>query len=163
MGKGRTIRAFDYVNQPYEPVRDAIRNDALAILSKATKLAQERGETVVAALRVSLAGIELSKDVSIRVVSIDEEGGASVLSRVTHVKLEWQATDSPGLFPAMSADLRVYPLSHTETQVELVGEYEPPMGALGKLLDAVAMHRLAEASVHHLVTSVVERLREDLA
>ena len=63
----------------------------------------------------------------------------------------------------MSAELRVYPLSFTETQVELVGNYDPPMGALGTALDAVLGHRIAEASVHRFVRAIVERLRQDLA
>ena len=31
MSKGREIRCYDYVNQPYEKVRDALRDDALAV------------------------------------------------------------------------------------------------------------------------------------
>ena len=31
MGKPREIHSFDYVNHPYEQVRDALRNDALAV------------------------------------------------------------------------------------------------------------------------------------
>jgi ribosome-associated toxin RatA of RatAB toxin-antitoxin module len=159
-----TARAYDYVNQPYERVRDAVRSDALAIFQRATKLAEDRSEAVVAALRVNLAGIELSKDIAIEIASIEEEvSPGSSLGRVTHVRLEWQAAKSPGLFPAMKGDLRIYPLSHTETQVELVGEYSPPMGLLGNVIDAVAGHRIAEASVHGFIRAVVERLRTELA
>jgi ribosome-associated toxin RatA of RatAB toxin-antitoxin module len=164
MSKGRAIRAFDYVNQPYEQVRDAVKRDALAIFQRATKIAEERSEDVVASLSVNLAGLEIHKDITIRVGQIEEtESGHSKLSRVTHVELEWQAADTPGLFPAMKGELAIYPLSFTETQVELKGHYEPPMGVLGSAVDALVGHRLAEASVHRFVRAVVDRLRTETA
>jgi len=160
----RDIRAFDYVNQPYEPVRSILTDQALAIFQRATKLAEDRSGDLVAALSVNLAGVEVSKDISIRVGEVREEGhGNSELSRITSIGLSWQATESPGLFPAMDAELKVYPLSFSETQVELVGSYDPPMGVLGSALDAVVGHRIAEASVHRFVRAVVERLRQELA
>jgi hypothetical protein len=155
----REVRAFDYVNQAYEPVRDALRADAAGIIRTATKVAETRADELVAALSVDVKGIEVSKEILLHVGALREEEGPR-LSRVTHVELEWQAKGSPGLFPVMKADLSVYPLSGTETQVELRGIYEPPMGALGGALDAVAGHRVAEASVHRFVSAVAERLRQ---
>lgn len=160
----REIRAFDYVNQPYEPVRDAIKQNALDIFRRATKLAEDRSGDVAASLSVNLAGLNISKDIQIKVGEISESSsGSAELARVTRVPLTWQAHESPGLFPAMQAELKVYPLSFTETQVELSGQYDPPMGVLGSAVDAVVGHRLAEASVHRFVRAIVERLRQDLA
>jgi len=156
----RPVRAFDYVNHPYEPVRDAIHRDAAGIIQKATRVAEQRSGELVAALSVDVSGVHVSKEVAIHVGAIRDEG--QLFSRVTHVELEWQAADSPGLFPVMKADLKVYPLSPTETQIELVGEYEPPLGVLGGAIDAVVGHRLAEASVHRFVRAVVETLRQDI-
>ncbi len=165
MTDSRTVRAYDYVNQPYEPVRDAIEKDAKSIFERATHAAQERSETIAGALSVDIAGLEIRKNVDITIHSIEEvpPTTGSNLSRVTHVKLEWKASSAANLFPAMHADLRIYPLSHTETEVELVGEYDPPMGVLGDVVDALAGHRIAEASVHRFVRSLVEQLRADLA
>lgn len=160
----REIRAFDYVNQPYEPVRNLLTREGLAIFQRATKLAEARSGDLVAALSISLAGVEVSKDVAIEVGEVREEThGNSELSRITSIALGWRATDSPGLFPAMNGELRVYPLSFNETQVELVGSYDPPMGVLGSAVDAVVGHRVAEASVHRFVRAIVERLRHELA
>jgi hypothetical protein len=160
----REVRAFDYVNQPYEPVRDAIKASAGEIFQRATKIAEDRSSDLVASLSVDLAGIQISKDIDIHVGQIDEaRTGGGDLGRVTRVALEWRAKESPGLFPAMQATLSVYPLSFTETQLELTGHYDPPMGVLGSALDAVVGHRLAEASVHRFVREVVERLRKEMA
>lgn len=160
----REVRAFDYVNQPYEPVRDAIKSGASDIFSRATKIAEDRGSDLAASLSIDLGGVHISKDIDIHIGEISEERtGTGELGRVTRVPLEWRAKETPGLFPAMKATLSVYPLSFTETQLELSGHYDPPMGVLGNALDAVVGHRLAEASVHRFVTEVVQRLRKDMA
>ena len=69
---------------------------------------------------------------------------------------------SPHLFPFMKAELSIYPLTATETQLDLSGHYEPPLGALGTAVDALIGHRLAEASVHRFVTDVAEYLKTTL-
>ncbi len=160
----REIRVFDYVNQPYEPVRDTLKKEAPNIFQRATKLAEDRSGDLVAALSVDLAGLQVSRDVKIAVgEACEEKLGSTDLSRITRMPLEWHAAASTGVFPALKAELSVYPLSATETQVELRGHYDPPMGVLGAALDAVVGHRIAEASVHRFVHSVVERLRSELA
>ena len=68
----------------------------------------------------------------------------------------------PRLFPFMKAELAIYPLTSTETQLDFSGAYEPPLGALGKAMNAVAGHRLAEASVHRFVNDVAGYLRTTL-
>jgi hypothetical protein len=59
----------------------------------------------------------------------------------------------------MHAELAVYPLTSTETQLEFSGDYEPPLGLLGGAVDAVAGHRIADASIHRFVTELAESLR----
>jgi hypothetical protein len=63
----------------------------------------------------------------------------------------------------MKAELSIYPLTRTETQLDFAGLYEPPLGALGIALNAVAGHRIAEVSVHRFVGDVAEHLRQTLA
>ena len=165
MSKGREIRAFDYVNQPYARVSETVQKDALAIFKRATKVAEDRSRNVVASLSVKLGGFEVSKDIRIELGEVEEEVQSehSELARATRIPIEWRASDRPGLFPAMKGFIRIYPLTFTETQVELVGNYDPPMGLVGSAVDAVVGHRVAEASVHGFVRAVVEKLRHELA
>ena len=60
----------------------------------------------------------------------------------------------------MNAELSVYPLTPTETQLDFLGRYEPPLGILGGALDAMVGHHIAQASVHRFVTDVAKYLRE---
>ena len=48
----REIRCYDYVNHPYERVRDALLHDAVAIFQSATKSAVSRAQSVATELRV---------------------------------------------------------------------------------------------------------------
>jgi hypothetical protein len=162
MAKGRHIRCFDYVNHPYDRVRAVLKADAVAAFSRATKRAQARAETVAAELHVNIAGIDVGKEVTISVTQVEETPGAGGSSAVTRLLLEWQATESSRLFPLMHAELSVYPLTATETQLDFSGDYEPPFGILGNAVNAIVGHRIAEASVHRFVTEVAEYLRSTL-
>jgi hypothetical protein len=163
MTKGREIRCYDYVNHPYEQVRDALKDDALAVFQSATKGAASRAHTVASALHVSIAGLEVATDIAIAIRHIEERPGKFKSPPTTQLSLEWEATKSPHLFPFMRAELSVYPLTGTETQLDLAGLYEPPLGVLGNAIDAVVGHRIAEASVHHFVSDLAEFLRTTLA
>jgi len=156
------IRCYDYVNHPYDRVRDALREDAMAVFRGATKAAESRAQSVAAELRVDVGGIVIGADILISVNRIEEAPSPIGAGTSTCLELEWQAAAMPGLFPMMKAKLSVYPLTATETQLDFAGVYEPPLGPLGGLLNAAGGHRIAEASVHRFVNAVAERLRQTL-
>ena len=80
----------------------------------------------------------------------------------TRLQLEWEAARMPRLFPIMKADLSIYPLTATETQLDFKGVYEPPLGPLGEAVNAIVGHRIAEVSVHRFVSDVAGYLRKTL-
>lgn len=162
MNKGRHIRVFDYVNHPYETVRDVLTANAGTAFSRATKGAAARADAVASQLRVSIAGVEVGKDIEISVHKVEETPGGGRTTPVTRVQFEWKAKESPGLFPLMHAELSLYPLTSNETQLEFSGNYDPPLGILGKGLNAMAGNRIADASIHRFVTEVAEYLRTTL-
>ena len=162
MSKRREIRCYDYVNHPYEQVRDVLRQDSLTVFQSATKAAASRAQSIAAELHIDSGGIGIKTDISISVKSIEEKGDA-VSTSVTRMLLEWEATKMPRLFPLMKAELSIYPLTATETQLDFSGVYEPPFGAVGKVLNAVVGHRIAEVSVHRFINDVAGYLRHTLA
>jgi hypothetical protein len=162
MAKGRAIRCYDYVNHPYERVRDALTGDTLGVFQAATRAASSRAEKVAAQLRVDIAGVELAKAIAIEVHGIESRAGGPDTTPGTRLALEWEAEDSPRLFPFMRAELSVYPLTATETQLDFSGNYEPPLGPLGSAMNALAGHRIAEACVHRFLADVARHLRESL-
>jgi hypothetical protein len=162
MSKGQEIRSYDYVNHPYEKVRDALRQDALAVFQSATKGAASRAQSVAAELHVNIGVLEVGTDISITVKSIEEGTRATKAAPITTLQLEWEAAKSPALFPFMKAEFSIYPLTATETQLDFSGVYTPPLGAVGSAINAIAGHRIAEASVHRFVSDVAGYLRNTL-
>ena len=157
-----TINVYDYVNHPYGAVRDKLTADAEAVFRNATKAAAARARSVAAELHVNFGGIEVGTDIAISIRSIEEQPKQSTSGPLTRIQLEWEAAKMPRLFPLMKADLSVYPLTSTETQLYLSGNYEPPLGILGSLIDSVVGNRVAEASVHRFITDIAVYLRNEL-
>jgi hypothetical protein len=163
MSKGTEIRSFDYVNHPYGRVRDALKQDAQSVFQSATKAAADRARSVASELRVDVGGIGVKADIKISVKKIDEKTPDKMSVPTTRVLLEWEAASMPRLFPLMKAELSVYALTPTETQLDFAGVYRPPLGAVGKAVNAIVAHRIAEASVHRFVSDVAAYLRSALA
>ncbi len=155
------LRCYEYVNRPYAAVRDALRANAAEIFQRATTSAAARAESLGAELHAKVGGLELARDVTIRVTSIDD---ASVYGTpALRLGLEWSAQQSPGLFPTAKLTLTAFALSSSETQLELDGTYEPPLGVVGKAIDAMLLHRIAEASVLRFVQDIALYLRQPAA
>ena len=163
MSSGREIRSYDYVNRPYERVRDALKQNVLTVFQSATKAAASRAQSVAAELHIDFGGIGVKTDINISVKNIEEKSIDAASTPSTRLVLEWEATTMPRLFPLMRGELSVYPLTSTETQLDFCGIYEPPFGAVGKTMNAIVGHRIAEVSVHRFVSDVAGYLRQALA
>src|SRR6201997_2327781 len=162
MGTGREIRSYDYVNRPYERVRDALRQNALTVFQSATKAAASRAQSVAAELHVDFGGIGVKTDINIFVKNIEEKIVDATSTPTTRLLLEWEAATVPGLFPLMEGALSVYTLPSTQTQLDCSGCYEPPFGAVGRTMTAIVGHRISEVSVHRFVSDVAGYLRQAL-
>lgn len=164
MAQPHALRCYDYVNHPYAVVRDALRDHLGAIFERATKGATGRAEALAASLKVDVGPLEIGTDVAIELIGMEErEEGPIGRTPTTFIRLRWKAARAAALFPSMDAELIVYALSRTETQLELHGRYSPPLGAVGSALDSLVGYRIADASVHRFMTDVASLLRSELA
>jgi hypothetical protein len=75
MSTGREIRCFDYVNHPYEQVREALIADAATVFQAATKAAASRAQSAASELRVNIGGIGVATDVTISVQKVRSAAG----------------------------------------------------------------------------------------
>ncbi len=162
MSNQHQVRCYDYVNRPYDQVRAALTGDALAVFQSATKAAASRAKSVASELRVNIAGIEVGTDISITVKNIEQQPRQAASPPSTCLSLAWEASNSPHLFPLMNADLTLYPLTATETQLDFSGVYQPPLGVIGSAINSIVGHRIADVSIHRFVADVAEHLRTTL-
>ena len=153
------IRSYDYVNRPYASVRDQLVADPGAVFRAATRAAADRARSVAAELRVTIGGVDLATQIAVSVASIVEDSGSPFGGPITRIPVSWEAAQHPQWFPLMDAVLSVYALTPTETQLDFLGRYDPPLGVVGDAMNALVGHRIAEASVHRFVADVARYLR----
>lgn len=99
----------------------------------------------------------LSKAVSMQVGQARDRGEGLV------IPLQWSATGPTELFPVMLADLEMTPLGADQSQLRLSGSYHPPLGPIGRQLDRLLLHQLAEATVRALLGQLVAALLKEPA
>jgi hypothetical protein len=161
MTRRHELRCFDYVNHPYGQVKRALSDNALSIFERATRSTANRAHEDGAELRVRIGAVEIAADIAIEVTAI-ARARSPANQPATRIDLIWKSKRSPGLFPAMTGSLWAYALSPRETQLELTGSYDPPLGLLGDAIDAIALHRIAEESVRRFITDLASYLRAEL-
>lgn len=144
MSNRRELHAYDYVNRPYEAVRDALLADPGAVLQQGAELHAAAGP------------LDVGARVTIEVVGIETE---ATFKPTTKVTLAWKAERHPGLFPTMRGVLSIYALTPTETQLDFAGTYDPPLGVIGDAVDTVAMQGLAKSSIDGFVRDLAAALR----
>ena len=156
-----SIRCFDYVNHPYDKVCETLTSHAKEVFHNATRSAETRAENVASGLHVKIAGVEFGKEILIDIKSLIDIERRNEKKSI--IRLSWHAAQAERLFPTMHAELFIYPITATETQLDFRGEYDPPIGFVGKAIDKMVGHRIAEASVHHFVMEVADYLRKNIS
>lgn len=158
----RDLHCYEYVRLPFEHVREALVHDAVGIFERATHAASGRARPLVSTLKLEVDGLEIGKNVVIRVSGVHPGTERDALaSRSTRFDLEWHAETCKPLFPSMHACLIVSAFAD-ETRLDLHGTYEPPGGAFGGAADELLGQRIAEASVHRFLDEVASRLCVEL-
>jgi hypothetical protein len=143
---------FTHIPLPVAEVRHRLLVAVGGLLQQVAEAAYDEGEELLS--RVGPFGPlpGLSKAVSVRAGSVRERGDGFVMP------LRWAATGPAELFPAMQADLEIAPLGSNESQLRFSGSYDPPLGSLGRHLDRLLLHQLAEATVRALLSELVTAL-----
>jgi len=157
------IRSYDYVNHAYARVREVLVADPVGIFRDATRSAAARAHSVASELRVTIAGVDVAADIAVSVGDITEDPDGLFGLPVTMMSVSWEAAHLRRLFPLMTAQLKVSPLTPTETELDFVGQYQPPLGVIGEAVDSLVGHLIAKASVHRFVADIGRHLRGRLS
>lgn len=153
----RQLRAYAYVDVPFDLASRLFAENAQAVLQHATDDVAEEAGNLSRTLRVNVGGFDVAKDVEVRVGEFDP----AQLTR-SSVPITWRAERGRLLFPTLEARLDIVAISLDPalTMVELSGTYDPPMGAIGAGADRLLLHRLAEATVYRFVHDIAMGLRD---
>jgi len=117
--------------------------------------AKEDGEALYLRVGPSLANLQTTHEVRVTLGPPHSRGDAIVLS------ITWKAVVLPGLFPVLDGELEVAPLDPDRCRVTLTASYVPPLGAVGRQLDHVLLHRVAHSTARAFLDRVADTLEEN--
>jgi maltose/moltooligosaccharide transporter len=135
------------IDSPLEPVLNALRVGPQEWLPE---FREENGQPT-SELRIEEAGQRVARRVRVTLGSIQPSG------RSVTVPLEWEAAQSPQLYPRLDGTLRVEG-QNGHCQVRFDARYLPPAGRVGAAVDRIFMGRVARASVGDFFDRLTTRL-----
>ncbi len=145
------VQYYGEVARPYERVVSRCPL-VLAQLEGWAQASYRDGEAIRAKVGPRGETSLVAKAVHLRVGKVVESSDAR------RVPLTWEATGTPGLFPKMDGELVIARVGDDLTQVKIQGQYAPPLGGFGRLIDQAFLHRVAEATTKELVDRIVDEL-----
>ena len=145
------IQDFVQVDSPYDAVRPHFDVPGVPWLASDAQAAYRDGEEISVTLRPESGPLRIGKRVHVDV------GPPRCRGETIIIPVSWCATGATRLFPTMEADLEIAPFG-ASTVLTLMGRYEPPLGAIGRGLDRMFMHRVAAASVRAFLQRVAATL-----
>ncbi|MEP7193165.1 MAG: hypothetical protein ABI903_09895 [Actinomycetota bacterium] len=145
---------YDFIRipLPVAQVRNRLLGAVGGLLQHVAEAAYDEGEQLLGRVGPFGPVPGLSKAVKVYGGKVRDRGEGFVMP------LRWSATGPSELFPIMEADLEIAPLGAVESQLRLSGSYEPPLGSIGRQLDRLLLHQLAEATVRAFLSELVAAL-----
>jgi len=153
------LRYYTELPLPYEVVRDgAIGQPLEEWLPELAAEAEAATGRLLLEVGVKVAGRSLRR-LGVVLLShwITTSSGGSV------IHITWASEQHPALFPTVDAELEIEPLGSQRTQLGLSAQYEPPLGLLGRGVNRVLLHRVAEAAAKDLVDSAAGLVKDRVA
>lgn len=148
---------FIHIPLPVEQVRHRLFVAVSGLWQQVAAAAYDEGEELLSRVGPFGPVPGLSKAVTMQVGKARDRGEGFV------IPLQWSATGPAELFPVMLADLEITPLGADQSQLRFSGSYDPPLGPIGRQLDRLLLHQLAEATVRALLGQLVAALMKEPA
>ncbi len=151
------IQDFVQVDAPYAFVRGRLLEPRHRWLADDATAAYAEGERLF--LTISPAGGEpaIHKRVQVDLGDPYPRGEGVV------VPLTWLAAGAERLFPTLDADLEIMPMGPDQVMLTLMGRYEPPLGVVGRVVNRLVLHRVAEACVRSFLRRTAADLEHEEA
>jgi hypothetical protein len=135
------VRYFIEVPLPVDRVERALLASSAEWLSATAGVAQERGDELLTQIGVGPLATRFRRRVTIQL-------GAPVrFPSMTSVPFTWEPVGLEGLLPRLDANLELGALGEDRTQLAISAHYRPPLGVVGRAVDQVLLHRVAEATL----------------
>lgn len=135
------VRYYVELPLPADQVERALLDSEPGWLSAMAGEAQRHGDDLLGEVGVGPLGARLGRRVAIQL------GEPVRFPSMTSMPLVWEPVGLEGLLPRLDANLELGALGEDRTQLAISARYRPPLGVVGRTLDRVLLHRVAEATV----------------
>jgi hypothetical protein len=146
------VRYYVEIPHPPDEVEAALLDAPAGWLSMLAGEADQRGDGLLAEVGVGPLGPRLGRRVTVSV------GEPLHYPAKTLLPFTWRPTSGNGLLPDLDGDIELGSLGPGRTQLALSARYRPPLGTLGRSVDRVLLHRVAEATVKDFLDRVADAL-----
>jgi hypothetical protein len=148
------IQDFVQVNAPYAAVRGRLLEPPPRWLADDATAAYAEGERLFLTLGAAVGPRTVCKRVQVDLGAAYSRGEGVI------VPLSWWATGAERFFPTLDADLEIMPMGPDQVMLTLMGRYEPPLGAVGRVVSRLVLHRVAEACVRSFLRRTAANLEK---
>lgn len=140
------LRYYVELDRPTEQVRAALLDAPSSWLPALADVAVQHAEPLLAEVGVGHGGMRVAKRVAVRL------GQPVQFPSKLSLPMTWE----PGgwLLPKLDGELELAALGKSRTQLAINGRYEPPLGTVGRTVDRLALHRVAEATIKDFLDRV---------
>jgi hypothetical protein len=135
------VRYFVEVPLAPDRVERALREGAPGWLQAMAGAAQRRGDDLLTQVGVGPLGPRLGRRVALRL------GDPVRFPSTVSLPLVWEPVGLEGLLPRLDATIELGSLGGDRTQLAISARYTPPLGVVGRAVDQVLLHRVAEATL----------------
>ncbi len=148
------LRYYVELDLPAAQVEAALLDSPSTWLPPLADGALKRGEALLAEVGVGPPGLRVSKRVAVRI------GPPVRFPSKLSLPMTWE----PGgrLLPRLDAELELGNLGTARTQLAISGRYEPPLGTVGRTVNRLALHRVAEATIKDFLDRVQAALESSV-
>jgi hypothetical protein len=142
------VRYYMELPLPARQVEHAMLDSPAGWLSTIAGEAQRHSDRLLTEVGVGPLGPRLGRRVTIHV------GQPVRFPSMTSLPLTWEPVGLEGLLPRLEADIELGALGEDRTQLAISARYRPPLGAVGRTVDRIMLHRVAEATVKDFLDRV---------
>jgi hypothetical protein len=147
------IRYFIELSLPVVKVEEALVGSPAGWLSAMAGEAQARGDGLLGEVGVG-PRTRLRRQVRIRL------GEPVHYPSMTSLPLTWEPVGLDGVLPQLDANLELGSLGGDRTQLAVSARYRPPLGVVGRAVDRVLLHRVAEATLKDFLDRLGEAITD---
>jgi hypothetical protein len=145
------LRYYVELDLPTEQVQSALLDSPSTWLPALADGAAERAEPLLAEIGVGPSRLRVARRVTVRL------GQPVQFPSKLSLPMTWE----PGrrLLPRLDGELELGTLGKDRTQLAINGNYDPPLGTVGRTINRFALHRVAEATIKDFLDRVAATLQ----